>query len=72
MNPNCPGNLPESGCLCPAWGKDFFPVGWDSPPGLSSRTDAWFRWSRLTPNQGLFQCLDRESLSLSALQMDWG
>lgn len=48
MNPKCPWNMPERGCLCPTWDKEFFPVGWDSVPELSCGTDAWFRWSRWT------------------------
>lgn len=56
--PKLSWELSRSGCLCPPWAKDFFPVGWDSLLGLSNRTYVWFRWNRVKPSQGPFQCLD--------------
>lgn len=61
------------GCLSLSYmGQGLLHGGKGLSPGLRIRTDAWSRWSRLTPSQGLFPCLDWESLSLGALGMDWG
>lgn len=47
-------------------------MGQDCPSILSSRTDAWFSWGRLTPSKGLFQCLGWEPpCSADELGVSW-